>query len=173
MSVTFSIEANATGAFKFGCWDEELGKDVEVARADSYEAILVERSLHLLVCEECAAYGCYTQAVMDVSDEFDVNVSQTNAMTLLGALGLSGHDDGDLSGTVDGEQFLGAVLLAMASDRDDSGVRSAVVGGRELGQSGATMIDCGIPEGYFANRFGALHALATEAVRMGRSVVFA
>lgn len=173
MSVTFSIESLPTGEFTIGCYDAEKGADVEVARADSYEAILVERAAHMLVCDECSAYGCYSRPVMDVSDDLDVNVANTNARMLLVALGLNEGEDGDLCGTVDGEQFLGAVLLAMASDRDDTGVAPAVIGGREVGQSGATMVDCGLRPGYFADRFGALHALATEAVRLGRAVTFA
>ena len=61
----------------------------------------------------------------------------------------------------------------IAADRDDSGVASAVIGGASLGQSGATMIDCGLPAGYFADRFGALHALGLEAARLGRPVQWA
>lgn len=167
MSVTFTIEANPTGTFTIGCYDPEQG-DVEVARADSYEDILVERAAHMAVCEECGAYGCYAQAVMDVSEEFDVNVSNMNARTLLDALGLDGGDD--LVGGMDAETFLGAVLLAMASDRDDSGVAPvdvyAGIGG------GARVVDCGLRPGYFADRFGAFYALATEAVRLGRDVVW-
>ena len=64
------------------------------------------------------------------------------------------------------------MLLALATDRDDSGVPYAIVGGAEVGQSGATVIDCGRSVGYFADRFGALHALALEAVRLGRGVVW-
>lgn len=169
MSVTFQIESLPTGAFEAQCYDE--GRNTVVASADSYEGVLVQIEAHKALCEECAAYGLYSQPVMDVSGDLDVNVSNVNARTLLVALGIAADDD--LSGVVDGEQFLGAVLLAMASDRDDSGVAPAVVGGREVGQSGATMVDCGLRPGYFADRFGALHALATEAVRLGRAVTFA
>lgn len=170
MSVTFSIESVATGAFQITCYDENVGS-VVVGKADSYDGILVEMGLHKMVCEECAHYGCYPESVSDVSDDLDVNVANTNARLLLVALGID-DEDGDLCGTVEAEQFLGAVLLAMASDRDDSGVASAVIGGAEVGQSGATMIDCGLPAGYFADRFASLHALAAEAVRLGRPVVF-
>lgn len=162
MSVTFFIEGNPTGAFKFECEDE-------VFTADSYDAILVERAAHMLVCEDCQHYGCFTSPVMDVSDVFDVNVSNTNARLLLTILGL---DSEDLCGTVDGEDFLGRILVALAEDRDDTGVASAVVGGKEVGQSGATMVDCGLPAGYFGDRFTALHGLAQEAARLGRPVVF-
>jgi hypothetical protein len=164
MSVTFSIEANFTGAFTAHCYD----LDLTLGPVVGHESILPLIAAHKGTCEECAHYGIYSQAVLDVEDTLDVNVSNLNARTLLIALGL---DDGDdLCGTLDGEDFLGRVLLALATDRDDSGVAYAVIGGREVGQSGPTMIDCGRSVGYFADRFGALHALALEAVRLGRGV---
>lgn len=166
MSVTFAIESLPTGVFTIEC-DDEQGETVEVARADSYEAILVHREAHIATCEECAHYGCYAKAEMDVSDELDVNLANTNARMMLSILGI--EDGGDLCGMVPADQFLGAVMLAMAEERDDSGVPAVEV---TPGQSGATMIDCGLPEGYFASRFAALYDLAAEANRLGRAVVF-
>jgi hypothetical protein len=167
MSVTFSLEGNFTGSFTAHCYES----DVTLGPVEGYESIVPVIEAHKAACEECAAYGLYSQAVMDVSDALDVNVSNLNARTLLIALGLD-DGEGDLCGSLDGEDFLGRVLLALATDRDDSGVASAVIGGREVGQSGATMIDCGVAPGYFADRFGALHALGQEAARLGRSVVW-
>jgi hypothetical protein len=62
------------------------------------------------------------------------------------------------------------VLLALAEDRDDSGGAAADL---TAGRPGATFIDCGLPAGYFAQTFDRLHALADEAVRLGRDVVWA
>jgi len=169
MSVTFHIEGNPTGAFDAHCYET----DTTLGPVVGYDAIVALMDAHKAECEECAAYGIYSHAIMDVSDEQDVNVSNMNARVLLNALGR--HADGDefdLCGSLSGEDFLGRVLLALATDRDDSGVASAVVGGSALGQRGATMIDCGLPAGYFAERFGALHALAQEATRLGRDVVW-
>jgi hypothetical protein len=166
MSVTFHIEGNPTGAFEITCYDTEQGTDVVVATADSYEAILVERAAHMLVCEDCRAYGCYSTPVMDVTDDLDVNVSNTNARMLLAALGIDA--DEELCGMRDGADFLGAVLLAMAADRDDTGVAPA-----EIGAPGhARMVDCGLAPGYYAEKFAALHALASEAARLGRTVAW-
>jgi hypothetical protein len=164
MSVTFSIESIATGAFTAHCYDG----DVTLGPVDGYDAILPVLDAHKGECDECAHYGIYSQAVCDVDDALDVNVANTNARMLLALLGLDTSDD--LCGSATGEDFLGRVLLALATERDDSGVRSAVIGGREVGQSGATMIDCGLPAGYFGDRFDALHALALEAVRLGREI---
>jgi len=168
MSVTFTLEGNFTGDFTAHCYEG----DVTLGPVTGHEAILPVLDAHKAECSECAAYGIYAHAVMDVSDDFDLNVANTNARILLDALGLT-PEEGDLSGALSGEDFLGRVLLAIAADRDDSGVNSAVIGGKELGQSGATMIDCGVRPGYFADRFGALHALALEAVRIGRDVQWA
>lgn len=168
MSVTFTIESNPTGAFTISCYASEQG-EVEVARADSYEGILTERAAHMLVCEECQHYGCYSRPVMDVDDSLDVNLANTNARMMLVRLGL---DDGDdLCGGVSGEQFLGAVMLSRATltEQADALVPSSVVS--SPGQ--ATMIDCGTHEGYASERLDALAALGTEAVRLGRDVVWA
>ena len=166
MSVTFSIESIATGAFTAECYND--GAPIVLGPVDGYGAIVPLMDAHKGACDECAAYGIYSQAVCDIDDALDVNVANTNARTLLVALGLDTSED--LCGSATGEDFLGRVLLAMAEDRDDTGVRSAVIGGSALGQSGATMIDCGLAPGYFADRFGALHALALEAARLGREV---
>ena len=167
MSVTFQIESIPTGAFVAECYNEG-GTPIVLGPVDGYDAILPLMAEHKATCDECLHYGLYSQAVCDVSDAFDLNVASMNARTLLIALGL---DEGDeLVGSASGEDFLGRVLLALASDRDDSGVDPAVIGGASLGQSGATMIDCGLRPGYFADRFGALHALALEAVRLGRGI---
>lgn len=158
------IESVPTGDFTAHCYE----RDLTLGPVTGYDAIVPVIEAHKAECDECAHYGIYSTAVCDIDDALDVNVANTNARMLLVALGLDA--DGDLCGSADGSDFLGRVLLALAVDRDDSGVRSAVVGGAEVGQSGATMIDCGLPAGYFAERFGALHALAAEAARLGREV---
>jgi hypothetical protein len=173
MSVTFQIESIPTGAFVAECYNEG-NEPIVLGPVDGYDAIVPLMEAHKAQCDECQAYGLYSRAVCDVSDALDLNVSNMNARLLLDALGV--HADGeafDLSGSLAGEDFLGRVLLALATDRDDSGVRPAVIGGASLFQSGPTVIDCGLPAGYFAERFGALHALGMEAVRLGRPVQWA
>lgn len=167
MSVTFTIESNPTGAFTLSCYDSAQG-EVEVARADSYESILVERAAHMAVCEDCQHYGCYSSPVMDVDDSLDVNLANTNARMILVRLGLDGDDD--LCGMLSGEQFLGAVMIAQATLSAES---DAVVSAAVLSSPGqATMIDCGTPEGYTSGVLARLADLATEAVRLGRDVAW-
>jgi hypothetical protein len=167
MSVTFTIEAIPTGAFAFTCFAGD-SETVIPSDATTFEAALVDVSAHKLVCDECDLYGCYVETVMDVSRDFDVNVTQTNARTLAGALGLGlvGSSYDDLCGSATGEDFLGRVLIALAEDRDDSGIAWATT----KGTRGATMTDCGVRPGYYADVFGRLHALAAEAVRLGRDI---
>jgi hypothetical protein len=166
MSVTFRIESIATGAFVAECYND--GDPIVLGPVDGYAAILPVMAAHKAECDECQHYGLHSSPVCDIDGALDVDVSSVNGRTLLVALGLDNSED--LCGALDGEAFLGRVLLAMATDRDDTGVRSAVLSGAEVGTRGATWIDCGLRPGYFADRFGALHALALEAARLGREI---
>lgn len=167
MSVTFSIEGNATGAFTADCYADDA---LTVLHGESYPAIVATMTAHKAACDECASYGIYSRATMDVPEHLDVNVSNVNARMIAVALGVDVESDGELVGRMTGEAFLGSVLLALASDRDDSGVRPTEVA---PGARGATMIDCGQRAGYWAETLGNLHALALEAVRLGREIHWA
>ena len=156
MSVTFSIEGNTTGAFTATCFETD-----EVLSADSYEAILAEVAVHRLACTECDACGIPVSPVFDVPD-ISVNLANTNARMLLARLDL---DLEDLCGSADGSDFLGRVLVALASDADDSGIADVAVA--------ANHIECGVPAGYFADRLTSLHEVALEATRLGRAVTWA
>jgi hypothetical protein len=163
MSVTFAIESNPTGAFRFECHDGPVAVRIPLEAAD-YESAVQELAVHKAQCETCGIYGTCVQAVCDVDDELDVNVSQANGAVLLYALGLYGED---LSGTTTAQDFFGRVMFARAEDRDDTGV--AVTEFRHTPQ-GMTFIDCGIRPGYYADVFGRLSALAAEAMRLGRDI---
>lgn len=166
MSVTFAIESIPTGAFQFACHDNEAPAMI-LLRAATYDAAVQELAAHKESCATCGAFGACVQAVMDIDDSFDVNVSQSNASVLLEVLGLIGEDPSDLYGAATGEAFLGHVLLALAEDRDDSGAGWTT---SHQGARGMTFVDCGRRPGYFADVLGRLHELATEAVRLGREI---
>lgn len=166
MSVTFFIEANPTGEYAAMCYVPSTGEHVEVVRAESYEAALDGTDEHKSECELCYQYGIYVQAVMDV-DGGEVNLANTNAIMMLEVLGIE-VDDYDLTGSMPGDEFLGHVLTALATNLDDSGISDVV----EQGFGGATMVHCGLPEGYWNDRLNTLHDLAQEASRLGRSVVW-
>lgn len=160
MSVTFTIDGNATGDYGFKCLATG-----ELFVADSYDAIEIERACHLLLCETCDEGFCWSSPRFDVPAEFDVNMSTVNAVSLLAVLGIE-YDPCEIYGVMGAEQFLGHVLIAMAQDRDDSGIAAVV----DACAGGSTFIDCGRRAGYVADRLAALHALATEAARLGRDV---
>lgn len=179
MTATFTLEMLPVGTFHLsgGCaWDEDLPAIVdengEALSFTSWDDTMTALVAHKAVCGECETWGCHGVADVDVSDEFDVTLSNASAHTVLNALGFDTKEFG-LAGMVDADDFMGRVLIAMAEDRDDSGVKSAVTNGREIGLPGATIIDCGLAPGQFAEWFEALHALAAEAQRIGRSVQWA
>jgi hypothetical protein len=118
----------------------------------------------LRACEhaEAAQIACGCQ-------QFDVNVSNTNAVMILQRLGLEvDFDEGELCGNADPDDILGRAMLGNVG-RDDSGTRST----EERGAGGATFVDCGLRAGYFGDRLGAIAELATEAKRLGMVVAWA
>lgn len=165
MSVTFFIEGNPTGQFTADCYRDE--RFVEVVRETSYDSAIKVCDEHVTTCMSCATDGIYVKPEMDVSDELDVNLANTNAVMMFSVLGIE-IDDYDLAGSMAGSEFLGHVLMALATDRDDSGVSDVV----EAGDGHATMVHCGLPAGYWSDRLNALHDLAQEASRLRRDVVW-
>jgi hypothetical protein len=169
MSVTFTLEANPTGSFTAECYDGP-----KVFHADSYDGILLAITAHKMICADCDMAGMCASAVMDVSDGFDVDLCNANALMILSILGLDTDDE--LAGSATAEQFLGHVLLALAEDRDGAAVpavempRATNDEGRPVG---AQLIYGGLSEGYVASTLGRLHHLAAEAQRLGRDITWA
>lgn len=165
MSISIYIEAIETGKFTAVCDDTQ-----QVLKADSYEAIKVEIGLHKMTCEDCAHYGMWPKAVTDI-DVPDVNMANGNAAAVFSALGI--HLDFSTGGSMSGQELLGHVLMAQAVGPDDTGIAPAVTGGPEVGQRGATMIDCGMRPGYYAERFTQIREIAEVAARLDRNVYWA
>lgn len=103
-------------------------------------------------------------APVRAADHLSVNVSNGNAFMVLERLGF----DTDLWGDVDGAEFLGRALVANVG-RDDSGVAAATL----TSPGSATVIDCGVRDGYFDDVMGRLAALATHAADNGWMVSWA
>lgn len=168
MSTTFTIEALPTGTFRAEC--EDTG---EVFTGADYDAVVVQAQAHKALCDECAHYGIYVQADMDIDQDGDLslNVSGTNAHVLLHRLGID-IADGDVTGHLDGPVFLGHVLtaIAMLTDVDDEAVADVDI---PRGVIGPRMILGGTRAGYLSDRLGALRAIAEEAARLGRAVTWA
>lgn len=101
-------------------------------------------------------------------EEPSVNMSNANAATVFESLGLSLAPD--YCGSLPAEDFLGRVLMAEAVAPEDAGVPAMTTMSLE---GGATMIDCGRPEGYTQTRLAQLRQVAEFAQERGASVVWA
>lgn len=129
---------------------------------------------------------------LDEDGEYEVNVSISNARTLLEALGLidqvedifadaaqgsaamGKHDS--MCGEMEADQFLGRVLTALALSPEDSGTPDFEMPHRvspETGRAvGATMVQCGRRAGYLQDRLAQLHSLAQWCQTHDRKVVW-
>jgi hypothetical protein len=158
MSVTFAIEALFTGTYRADC--DEAG---ELARGQLEDVQVAIDEHPWQTCPGCLGYRPGPWSVTDIDGAPEVDLANANARDLLLALDLPFQED-ELAGELPGEEFLGRVLLALAADRDESAVPDLVDGG---------WVFCGRREGYVSEVLHRLHAVAAEAVRLGRSVIWA
>lgn len=122
---------------------------------------------HLAVCgdEWCAASRMFIHTIQ-VDPAPDVNVTTTNAIHLLGLLGIAVEEGEHPMGSMAADDFLGRVLMAQAVNPADAGVPARTL----PSEGGATVINCGRREGYSEDRLQQLHELAEFAVSRGRTV---
>jgi hypothetical protein len=171
MSITFGTTIGPIEGFAFVCGHDN---GLTAHRFGSYEDartfLQAEYDTHgytggLAVCGdvEYCAYGLMSIQAIESDPAPDLNVSNANAMHLLGLLGLPSEPDecGSLGGSTTAEDFLGRVLIAQAVSPADAGVPVTT----EVGQGGATMIDMGRRAGYSEDRLTELRELADFAVR--------
>ncbi|WP_347956133.1 hypothetical protein [Gordonia aichiensis] len=114
--------------------------------------------------DEAASLGGPSVDVLTADDgtEPEVRVTNQNARTLLPTLGIT-----EDCGTMDAEQFLGAVLLAQALTPTDEGIPVQVA----YGPDGCiAAVNCGRPAGYLDERLTQLEEVATWAIGRGRRV---
>lgn len=172
MSVTFSIEGNFTGSFTMSAACAQEGTDPFKGQVfGDYQTAETALVAHRAACEDCAHYGCYTSAVLDVPDDFDVNLANQNARLVGAVLGID--LDEDLCGSMDAEVFLGHAVTALAVTGTDLGVDDSGIDAVEDTVPGrTTVIHCGLRAGYYTETITRLHDLAAEAARLGRPVVW-
>lgn len=94
-----------------------------------------------------------------------LNVSNVNGAQILASLGV----ESDYCGSIDPADLLGRSLLGPVTT-DDSGIAPTVDGGPGTGR--AMLVECGLPAGYFAERFGRLADLASSAMAHGLVVAW-
>lgn len=166
MSVTFSIESLLLGTFSAECYND--GDRRMVVESVTLAAAEAARDAHIDECRECAAYGLFVTADFDMSEEFDVNLANTNARRILIRLGDTSED---LVGSLDAETFLASALIAEGTLPAEADLHVDSVTDSRPG--GATVVECGRPAGYESSTLGRLITLANEARRLGRAVVWA
>ena len=193
MSTTFSIEINPTGRFVLAPACAEPGQtavfgDIDGTRVvpgidgrpaySDHEAALDALVSHKGECEDCAAYGCYTQIETDLTDTFDVRLAEAQAQTVLVFLGYE-DTDGDRAGSASPNEFLGRVLPALGTIGTQFGVSDEAVAPSHFQATdnngkpvGPLVVDCGVPTGYYAEALTRLADLGTEAKRLGRDIVW-
>jgi hypothetical protein len=132
-------------------------------------------------------YG-YNKTTQSFS-EAEVNLSNSNAQTLLDLLGLriDQDGDGDWSGSLSVDDLLGRVLIAQAVMPADegmpaykmtgaeagnhSGLLAGLLGGvakaEEEGQAGPSVWSAGRPAGYFDDKLAQVRELAEEVKALG------
>jgi len=128
MSVTFSTNPEPTvlGAY-LKCWDV-----IDLIIPTTLATASKDAALHAETCNECKIYqGPLVEYNREVSE---VQLSNTNAFSLLESLGLTGESYGQLPS----EDFAGRALLAMALLPSDDGMESfqegnIIHGGRQPG----------------------------------------
>lgn len=95
-------------------------------------------------------------------DPLNLNVANGNAAKILTVLGLPVESEGEIAPA----DLKARILVARLAD--DDGEPNAV----ENRGPGATMVWCGLPPGYFADRLGALDAIADHALAHDMKVVW-
>lgn len=184
MSITFTAEMSAIIGQRIECACGTHGPeftDYEVAvewlrdkkSAPSVLAALGEtRTYSLPGCTDdwCDVDSLYVVAVEE-DPAPEANFANTNAIHLLQTLGLAPTPltpDADVyCGTIDAEDFLGRVLIALAVAPVDEGIPAHEVPG-----PGAQFIDCGRRPGYTQEALAHLRDVADFAVARGRKVVW-
>lgn len=100
------------------------------------------------------------------AEHLEINMSNTNAVVVCGALGIDLEDEG-WCGSLPAQDFLGRVLLALAIQPADEGIPS-----HELPTGGVRWVECGRRPGYTQERLVQLHELAEWAVAHGAEIDF-
>lgn len=150
MSITFSLARQTAEGTTFAC-DVNHGACVVPAHADDEDIALYSMPGWCVECSDANRAACEICGL-------DLNVSNTNAQVILGALGV----EFDFCGMIAPMALLNRVITR-GGDMDDEGTDTVV----DWDPRRATMVNCGRPAGYFAERFGALADLATAAMEQG------
>lgn len=162
MSVTFSVESPLIGwVTSCPCGTVRTSKMYE-----TYDAVraAIDAKIEHPSCDNCTEYGeaPYADAVTLFDEAPELNVSNTNAGTLLRALGIY-EEDGDLTGTLPGAELASKVIQARVMEPQDVGVPEMKYG---------AVTDCGRHPGYVQDRLETLQEVANFAWDKGVAVTW-
>lgn len=162
MSVTFSVESPLIG-WVSACACRTVRTTTMYETYDAVRAA-IDAKTEQPTCNKCAEYqeGPYADAVTLFDEAPEVNVSNTNAGTLLRAIGIY-EEDGDLTGTLSGAEFASKVTQARVMEPQDAGVPAMSYG---------IVRDCGRVPGYVQDRLDALQAVGNFAWDKGVAVTW-
>lgn len=153
MSVTFSVESPIVG-WVSACACGEVRTTKLYASYDEVR-VAIDAKTEVPVCGNCSDNDdmVYASAVSLHDDAPEVNVSNTNAVTLLEALGL--HEVyGDLTGSLSGAEFAAKVMQARVLEPQSAGAPMPTHG---------IMVNCGSHPGYVQDRLESLQEVADFA----------
>ena len=170
MTVTFTAEwSSPVSGWQVSCCCDTVVPRPFQTRDAALEWLRTDLSA-LLPLEGCTDSWCASEPKVVEPVETDpaplVNVSNSNAATILRALGVQ---VGDLCGSMPADDLMGRLLVASALSPADTGVPRRVSGG----DGRATLVDFGCDAGYLQDRFEQLCAVARFAADRGVDVMWA
>lgn len=178
MSVTFSATTGSLKGWDVTCvcgarYLQEGDTPMSYETASQLVALKRAQGTGFVDCadEDCFTFGLFTSGVYEGEEGPHINMSNINSVAVLEALGIKSAAD-EFSevccGALQAEDFKGRVLMALAvaptSAERLTEVRTA--------ESGATMVHCGIEEGYVQHRLEALLEVADFALAQDREVTW-
>lgn len=147
MSVTFHVKISDTEVVKFRIFNYETQQDYVY---DSY----ADAQLGWITLEAEAQSWSFGSFYPGLSDEFDVNLANSNAREILDLLDL---DSEELCGSLNSQELHARCLVARAFCQDNE-ISPKV----SKGDRGATIVDMGRSKSYLSDKLGAIEELASR-----------
>lgn len=155
MSVTFHVKISDTEVVKFRIYNYETRQEYIY---DSY----AESELGWITLGAEAHNWSLGSYYPGLSEQFDVNLANSNAREILDLLGLGNEE---LCGSLNSRELLDRCLIARAFCQDNE-ISPKV----SQGPRGATILDMGRREGYLSDTLGAIEELASR--NPGQTIVW-
>lgn len=156
MSVTFHVKISDTEVVKFRIFNYETQQEYVY---DSY----ADAQLGWITLGAESQSWSLGSFYPGLSDEFDVNLANSNARELLGLLDL---DTEELCGSLNSRELHARCLVARAFCHDNE-ISPKV----SKGDRGATIVDMGRSKSYLSDKLGAIEELASR--NPGQTIVWA